>query len=319
MALLGYNRKLLWVVLPAMLWAWLGLATALAPPPGQRPPGGDPPVRMGIGPAVGGVYLPGMVKRVVETPGLLTITIEVAPDAPRDVFGSDMLSASHMPPGLKVEYVSPGELAPGPPELKLMGEMRQGKRLPGGASGILTENYLLKLDKRGVRIMPRPFELAPPRGGSKGPLQPGLGRELPRDKFRERAREWLKNRQRPEKQPERKPPPGNGRNQPGRDHNKEDDRAKPPRPPGGPGQPPNGGGNGGPHPGGGNGDPPPGGGGGPHPGGGGGNPPPGGGGGPHPGGGGGNPPTGGGGPHPGGGGGNPPPGGGSGGGGRPGR
>jgi hypothetical protein len=206
MALLGYNRKLLWVVLPAMLWAWLGVAAALGPPPGLPPPGGEPPVRFGIGPATNGVYLTGVVKRVVEEPGQLTITIETTSiksaatgTGAQPTPGADTQPSPGMPPGLKVEYVAPGKLPAGPPELKLMGTMRQAKRLPSGASGILTERFLLKIDERGVRVLPRPFGLGPPPRG--GPGGPGDGREHPRDRIRERFWDWFSNRDR------REPPP----------------------------------------------------------------------------------------------------------------
>jgi hypothetical protein len=233
MALLGYNRKLLWVVLPAILWAWLGVAAALGPPPGQPPPGGEPPVRFGIGPAANGVYLSGVVKRVVEEPGQLTITIESASNtlmAPgtgaQPTPGADAQPAPGIPPGLKVEYVKPGELPPGPPELRLMGKMREGRRLPSGASGILTERFMLKIDERGVRIMPRPFELAfPPRGGPGGPE---MERGRPRDRIRERAREWFGKRQRHEQ------PLDKDRKQPKKDRKKEDGRGKKPGQPGSP-------------------------------------------------------------------------------------
>jgi hypothetical protein len=200
MALLGYNRKLMWVVLPAMLWAWLGVAAALGPPhgPGQPPPGGEPPVRFGIGPAAGGVYLSGVVKRVVEEPGQLVITIEAEAAEPRTVPAPGEQPEADMPPGLRVDYVTPGELPPGPPELRLLGGMREGRRLPSGASGILTERFLLKIDEHGVRVLPRPRELGPPPRG--GPGGPGARRERPRDRIRERAQQWFEKRPRREKE-----------------------------------------------------------------------------------------------------------------------
>lgn len=201
MALLGYNRKLLWVVLPAMLWAWLGVAAALGPPhgPGGPLPGGEPPVRFGIGPAAGGVYLYGVVKRVVEEPGQLVITIEAITGEARTVPAPGAQPEANMPPGLRVDYVTPGALPAGPPELRLLGGMREGRRLPSGASGILTERFLLKIDEHGVRVLPRPFEIAPPPRG--GPGRPGAGRERPRDRIRERARQWFEKRERREKEP----------------------------------------------------------------------------------------------------------------------
>jgi hypothetical protein len=188
MALLSYNRKLLWVVIPAIVWAWLGLAAALGPPPGHGRPGGEGPVRFGIGPAGDAVFISGVLKRVEERPEQLVLTIELAPGAEHQILGRGDKPVSRLPFGLTVEYVAPGELPAGPPELDLRGRQREPRRLPSGAQGVLTQRFLLKYEERGVRVIPRPNDMPPP-GGEGGPE-----RERPRDRGRQRVRDWFEQR-----------------------------------------------------------------------------------------------------------------------------
>ncbi len=204
MALLGYNRKLLWVVIPAVVWAWLGLALALGPPPGQGPRRGAGPVRLGLGPAGDGVFIGGVLKRAVEDQDQLVLTVEMAPGAVRQILGRGDQPVHNLPPGLSVEFVAPGELPAGPPQLQLRNGQRTARRLPSGAHGVLTGRFLLKYEARGVRVIPRPFDMLPPGGADR----PGRGRL--RDRVRDKVQDWRE--QRPPREPGRgggagSPPP----------------------------------------------------------------------------------------------------------------
>lgn len=196
MALLGYNRKLLWVVIPAIVWAWLGLALALAPPPGQRSHRDGGPVKFGIGPAGDSLFIGGVLKRVEERQDATVLTIELAPDAKRQILGRDNEPVSKLPPGLKVEYVAPGELPAGPPQLQLRNGQRSAKRLPSGAFGLLTREFLLKYEARGVRVFPRPLDIPPPQRD---------GRQR-RDALRERVRERYQDLRERRRAPRPEPP-----------------------------------------------------------------------------------------------------------------
>lgn len=224
MALLSYNRKLLWVVIPAVVWAWLGLALALGPPPGRGGIRGEGPVRLGIGPAGEGVFIAGALKRAAEVDDRLVLTMELAPGAVREVLGRGDQPVRNLPPGLAVEYVAPGALPAGPPQFNLRSGQRNARRLPSGAHGVLTSRFLLKYEERGVRVIPRPFDMPPPRGDG------WPGRERLRDRVRERMQE---------RQDRRRPPqpglPGTGPGAPRPPQGQRGGDGARPGPPAGPG------------------------------------------------------------------------------------
>jgi hypothetical protein len=227
MALLGYNRKLLWVVVPAILWACLGLSVMAGPPPDRGQPDSRPPIRFGLGPKGDAVFVQGAVRSIIEEQERLTVVVEQRGGGSA-AGGSAVKPVTSTLPGLVLEVVAPGKIPAGPLELRLRSGMRQPRRLPGGASGVLTERFFIKLEQDGVRIVPRPPDLGPPRPGGERWDGPGGGGGQRRDEIRQRLRDWLRGgrQERRERRMERRDEPDDQRG-PGTDP------GAPPKPPDG--------------------------------------------------------------------------------------
>lgn len=194
MLILGGNRRLLWVIVPAIVWAWLGVSIPL----GMRPQdhAGLPPFRVELGPAAGGVTIEGRLGRLAEDGGVLFVTVETPNGPPLKVTGPGGQEVHSLPPGLRIEQVAPGTFPAGPPELRLQGGMREARHLPGGNFGVLTERFLVRYNDRHVHVVPRPSGLRPPRPGEPGgpeANEPGVPGP-PQRPWRDFARHWLKRR-----------------------------------------------------------------------------------------------------------------------------
>ena len=172
-----YNRRLAWVVIPAVVWAAIGLFLAL----GAGRPGveGEQPLGLRLGLAEGGLRLPGQVLEVIEGDDGLHITLAVRADARPDL--------PELPAGVSVEFVTPTGPPTGPPLIELAPSGHVIK-LPGGRVLALTDDYVLKFGREDLRIVPRPPQLTGERlkrwlheQGDKGheaprPERPGPGR-----------------------------------------------------------------------------------------------------------------------------------------------
>lgn len=152
MALYSYNRMLGWVVASLVVWATLGIGLALG---AVRQVPGRNEFKLGWrfeqAPQI--LVLPGLLRRVDEVPGRLTLTIEQSeakrPHKPRPL------------PGLSVDYIEPGSLPPGPPEINLQGEWRPPRPLRRGGYGLLSKQFLLIYNDQDVRVLPRPEWMRP--------------------------------------------------------------------------------------------------------------------------------------------------------------
>ncbi len=143
-ALLGYNRKLGWVVVPALLWACLALALALG--------------AVQVGPPPGGMIVPGRVLRVAETAGRLILQMgyleEQRPFIER--WQRDILS--QLPENLAVEFsvLERSEYRqPLTPEFQLRDPASEPHRFPSQREVVLTQEYILLISPREARLLPR--------------------------------------------------------------------------------------------------------------------------------------------------------------------
>jgi len=201
MALLSYNRRLLWVVVPAVLWALLGMCAVVG---GQARHGAAQamPFGLGIGPAEGGMWVRGRVRRIIEEPGRLAITVEIPTDAREEIHGARGEVLAQPPPDVSVTFVRPGEMPEGPPEIRLLSGMQGPRRLGLDRFGLLTERYIVKFGRDFVHLAPRPRDFFEP-----GPA-PG-GEESLRDRLRNRLRERLEQhrgqRSMPPESPDERP------------------------------------------------------------------------------------------------------------------
>lgn len=181
MTILGYNRKLAWAAIAAVIWALLGLSLALgiSGPPGEQLRAG---LRLGM--PEDGVRLRGHVVSMVEEQDGLHLTLA----APRP-----LPPTPELPPRLFVETV----VEPAPwrikPELKLGADART-RELPGDRHIAVTADFILFYGHGDVRVIKRPPELTG-----------------------DRLREWLR-RHAAERRPPRmdQPPPDEPRPEPPR-------------------------------------------------------------------------------------------------------
>jgi len=145
MWLLAYNRKLAWVVVPAAVWAVLGLSLALGVPGPGSGPGG-----IYFGAPDGGLWLRGQLVSLSEQDDGLHITLAVPPDSP---------PIEELPDRLYIETVAAGpETMHETPAIDLP-DQRQIMRLRGNRAIVLTEDFVVRFGRGDLRIAPRPAKL----------------------------------------------------------------------------------------------------------------------------------------------------------------
>lgn len=166
MSLWIYSRRLAWVVIPAALWAAIGLFLALGA--GRPGTAGEQPLGLRLGLAEGGLRLPGQVLRVSEREDGLHITLAVRAEAQPD--------APELPVGVFVEFVT-SDRPPIEPPLIELGSSGHVLRLPGGRILALTADYVLRFGREDLRIVPRPPQLTGERLRRWLREQGGAGRE----------------------------------------------------------------------------------------------------------------------------------------------
>jgi hypothetical protein len=176
MSILGYNRYLVWVIVPAILWSMLAMSVIVAP--GRRPPGDDQPgmgIRVKPGPDV--QRFSGRLVRAEEQPGQLRIVLLAKQQQQRSPL---------VQPGLIVEYLEDSAQAPDEPEILLLQGRRGPQRLRKGSEVFATERFIVRYDRDSVEVMPRPEWLRP-----MGPREQG---DEPRRKDNQRLERWLRER-----------------------------------------------------------------------------------------------------------------------------
>lgn len=170
MALLGYNRRLIWVIIPLVLWAMLGLL--LAAGAGARD-GAPPPLNLQVNLPDGGIWLRGQLLSIAETEAGLTVRVAVRHGEVQP------LDAQHA--NLVIEQVEMDHPRWGQPEIAIAGN--EAVQLPNGRGAALTEHYLIRFSPGDVRIIPRPADLTSEhfRRMLRQQLRDRDDRRLPRD------------------------------------------------------------------------------------------------------------------------------------------
>jgi hypothetical protein len=235
---LRFNRKLLWVALPAVLWAYLGLCAALA----QLGPAVKPPFGLRLGLPPGALELRGRLVEVREEKDKLYIAVAAPPGGPQQAFSPDGEPVPHPPPGVELKFLTPEEAAGRELTVQtLRGQTRPIElRGPGHRQVIECQRYVIGLGPRGIALIPNEgralgrLERLLERPGGEGPPPPFRPfRDRRRDRLDER-RNWRDGHgpQRPggggdfqpgqgrgeergpDEGPQGPPPAGSGANQP---------------------------------------------------------------------------------------------------------
>jgi hypothetical protein len=215
MFLLRHNRRLLWAVLGAAAWAYLGIAAALAQAGGdvgaggprpyggradQHERGGRPGLHLRLPP--GAVRLPGRVVEVSEQGGRLHIALEVKDEAARVLRGAMGEELEQGPPDVDIEYLTPQEAAGRELSVSTQAGETAPLRLPGGKQVVVGENWFVGLNRQGAALIPHDGSgrrlLSEHRGfwrkGERRP--PGMdGGPGPGERFRDGDRERMDGRQ----------------------------------------------------------------------------------------------------------------------------
>lgn len=146
MALLGYNKRLIWVIIPLVLWAFTGLL--LAAGVGARD-GVPAPLNLKLNLPEGGLWLHGQLLSITEDVGILTLRIAVRPGK---------LSQPDNPhTDLVIERVESTRPLKQRPNLAISGN--DSIIFPNGRGAALTEKYLIRFGSGDVWIIPRPPEM----------------------------------------------------------------------------------------------------------------------------------------------------------------
>jgi hypothetical protein len=152
-ALLGYNRKLAWVVLPAIVWACLGLAFALG-----AAPGGPPPFALHLGWPPGGVVVPGRLLLLEETATGMHLRMGMPEPALARLQDWPAHLPFKLPPNLSVEFTP---LPPGPPQeqppadYRLLDPNTEIRELPRERQAVVTKDYIVVVLPFETRLLPR--------------------------------------------------------------------------------------------------------------------------------------------------------------------
>jgi hypothetical protein len=189
---LRFNRKLLWVALPAVLWAYLGLFAALA----QGGPPGQPPLGLRLRLPPGSLELPGRLVEVRETPGQLYIALEAGPDSPRQALDPQGQPVKDLPPGVQIDFLPPSQATGRMLTVQTLRGQTRPIELPGPGHRqfIECEQYIIGLGPRGAALIPNEGRAAEwmdrllERRGADGPPRPDHRRDR---RPRNWLREWL--------------------------------------------------------------------------------------------------------------------------------
>ena len=199
MALIGYNRRLAWVVAPLILWALIGISIAFGA--GWRENVQQLPLRLSIGAAEGSWWVQGKLVALREDDTGLTLELAgLAGKPPR---------LPELPTDIHIEYVEGTQAPVGPPALNVPGEERLFQ-LPGQRTLVVGDMYVVSFGRDKVHIFKRPPDLDRERlkqylrKQHAKPLHAPDGEQRPpRDKLRDRFKE-------PQPPEHRQPPPRGG-------------------------------------------------------------------------------------------------------------
>jgi len=201
LALIGYNRRLAWVVAPLILWALIGISIAFGA--GWRENVQQPPLRLSIGAAEGSWWVQGKLVALREDDTGLTLElVGLAGKPPR---------LPELPTDIHIEYVEGKQTLNGPPVIQVPGEGRIFQ-LPGQRILAVGDNYIVSFGRDKVHIFKRPADLdrerlkqylRKQRAKPLNPFPNNGQQQKPPDRLRDR----LPERPSPE---QRQPPPRGG-------------------------------------------------------------------------------------------------------------
>ena len=155
MAILSYNRRLAWVVIPAVLWAFAAIVVSWS---ASARHGEAPPVSFQMERLPGTMVAAGSVRLIRESDERLEIVVAVPPGAPRQVLTGDHRPVSELPADLVIRLIDQQEGRGGRPEIDVLG----GERSVQHALGrwvVWTKRYMIKFDRERAWIIPRTPEL----------------------------------------------------------------------------------------------------------------------------------------------------------------
>lgn len=168
MSFWSYNRRLVWVVVPCVIWGLISVSFALG-----LGPGGDG-AGFQVGAAGEGIRINGVLRSAREDGERLVLTVAVPPGKPGILLGRDGQELPHPPPGLEVEFVEQTTHRRRPVELNLSGQTEKPRRLPGGHYVFASKGFVVRYDNAAVMVTPRPLEDMPGGGFVKDKLKERL-------------------------------------------------------------------------------------------------------------------------------------------------
>ncbi|MCC7478084.1 hypothetical protein IT575_06445 [bacterium] len=164
MRIFNYNWRLAWAVIPAFLWAWLGLTVvtgAMLRPDG---PGGPPPLGLKLERGLHGLHIPGILRGVREEEDALILVMEL-PHGAREILEGRAAegvrgenSGGKEPgllPGLDKLLGGSGELPPG--QAAVVGTDEQGMPIVIPELPKLPEGVRIEIVEPGELSQGRPF------------------------------------------------------------------------------------------------------------------------------------------------------------------
>ena len=162
MGMLGFNRRLTWVTVPAVLWALCAVAYAQGLLNTETHSDAPLPLRFDL--AREGIRIGGRPVEISEDEAGLSIVMARPPGTPRLVEDRRGMNVDELPEGLELSFVDEthGEL--GPPVIRLLSGEQRPLPLPGGGFALLSRSYLLRFDGGMLFVQPRPLELSEPWG-----------------------------------------------------------------------------------------------------------------------------------------------------------
>jgi hypothetical protein len=148
MFIISYNHRLAWVVVPAVIWALLGLSLALGI---TSPRGEDLRAGLRLGVPEGGLHLRGHVVNLTETDDGLRIVLAVPELLPPPL--------PELPHNVHIEVVAGGKQMLSRPQIELSSESRL-RELPGGRFAVVTADHIVLFGHGDLRLIKRPPGLA---------------------------------------------------------------------------------------------------------------------------------------------------------------
>lgn len=148
MALIGYNRRLAWVVAPLILWALIGISIAFGA--GWRENVHQPPLCLSIGAAEGSWWVQGKLVALRENDTGLTLELVGSAGKPPRL--------PELPADIRLEYIEGTKALNGPPAIHVPGEGRI-YQLPGQRILAVGDKYVVSFGRDKVHIFRRPVDL----------------------------------------------------------------------------------------------------------------------------------------------------------------